>query len=115
MMKIEDWHSTEGFLASAESTVSTNLLGPIRLIAAFIDHFQLQPDSMILTVSSGVAFTPLSLTPSYNASKAAIHLLSESMRLQLVDTSVKVLELVPPSVRTALVPAAEQPARGSAR
>jgi short-subunit dehydrogenase involved in D-alanine esterification of teichoic acids len=47
------------------------------------------------------------VTPSYNASKAAIHMLSESLRLQLADTSVQVVELVPPSVRTALVPGQE--------
>lgn len=57
-----------------------------------------------MTVSSGLAFTPLKVTPSYNASKAAIHMLSESLRLQLADTTVDVLELVPPSVQTDLLP-----------
>ena len=61
-----------------------------------------------MTVSSGLAFTPLKVTPSYNASKAAIHMLSESLRLQLVDTSVKVIELEPPGVRTALLPGHEE-------
>jgi uncharacterized oxidoreductase len=58
-------------------------------------------------VSSGLAFTPLRVTPSYNASKAAIHMLSESIRLQLADTTVQVIGLEPPSVRTALLPAQE--------
>jgi uncharacterized oxidoreductase len=108
IMRIEDWHRPESFLASAEAVVNTNVLGPIRLIAAFIEHLQEQPDATIMTVSSGLAFTPLKVTPSYNASKAAIHLLSESIRLQLADTNVKVLELVPPSVRTSLVPGQEK-------
>jgi short-subunit dehydrogenase involved in D-alanine esterification of teichoic acids len=60
-----------------------------------------------MTVSSGTGFAPLKVTPSYNASKAAIHMLSESIRLQLSDTSVKIVELVPPSVRTALLPSQE--------
>jgi short-subunit dehydrogenase involved in D-alanine esterification of teichoic acids len=60
-----------------------------------------------MTVSSGLAFTPLRATPSYNASKAAIHMLSESLRLQLADTSVAVLELEPPAVRTTLLPGQE--------
>ena len=107
IMRIEDWHQPESFLASAESVVTTNVLGPIRLIAAFIEHLQAQPDATIVTVSSGLAFTPLAVTPSYNASKAAIHMLSESIRLQLADTSVKVVELVPPSVRTSLLPGQE--------
>jgi uncharacterized oxidoreductase len=87
--------------------MTTNVLGPIRLIAAFIEHLQAQPDATIITVSSGLAFTPLAATPSYNASKAAIHLLSESIRLQLADTAVKIVELEPPSVRTELVPGQE--------
>ncbi|NUP00644.1 MAG: SDR family NAD(P)-dependent oxidoreductase [Nonomuraea sp.] len=107
IMRVEDWHRPESFLASAESIVTTNVLGPIRLIAAFIEHLREQPDATIVTVSSGLAFTPLKATPTYNASKAAIHMLSESIRLQLADTSVKIVELEPPSVRTALLPGQE--------
>jgi uncharacterized oxidoreductase len=107
IMRVEDWHQPASFLASAESVITTNVLGPVRLIAAFIEHLQAQRDATIITVSSGLAFTPLAATPSYNASKAAIHMLSESIRLQLAGTSVKVTELVPPSVRTALLPGQE--------
>jgi uncharacterized oxidoreductase len=107
IMRIEDWRRPGEFLASAESVITTNVLGPIRLIAAFIEHLQAQPDATIVTVSSGLAFTPLAVTPSYNASKAAIHMLSESIRLQFADTTVQVIELVPPSVRTSLVPGQE--------
>ena len=107
IMRIEDWHDPESFLASAESVVMTNVLGPIRLIAAFIEHLQAQPDATIVTVSSGLAFAPLKVTPSYNASKAAIHMLSESIRLQLADTTVKIVELEPPAVRTSLLPGQE--------
>ncbi|MFI7345436.1 SDR family oxidoreductase [Streptomyces sp. NPDC049936] len=103
VMHAEDWHDPATFLATAETTVTTNVLGPIRLVAAFVEHLRTRPDATIMTVSSGLAFTPLKVTPSYNASKAAIHMLSESVRLQLADTSVKVVELVPPSVRTALL------------
>jgi len=108
IMAVEDWHSPAGFLASAESIVTTNLLGPIRLIGAFVEHLQGRPDATIITVSSGLAFAPLKATPSYNASKAAIHMLSESIRLQLADTSVKIVELVPPAVRTSLLPGQEE-------
>jgi short-subunit dehydrogenase involved in D-alanine esterification of teichoic acids len=107
IMRVEDWHQPGSFLASAESVVTTNVLGPIRLIAAFIEHLRAQPDATIVTVSSGLAFAPLSVTPSYNASKAAIHMLSESIRLQLASTSVKIAELEPPSVRTSLLPGQE--------
>ncbi|WP_328649332.1 SDR family NAD(P)-dependent oxidoreductase [Amycolatopsis sp. NBC_00348] len=104
VMRVEDWHRPESFLESAEEVVTTNVLGPIRLIAAFVEHLRSRPVATIVTVSSGLAFTPLKVTPSYNASKAAIHMLSESLRLQLADTTVDVLELVPPSVQTDLLP-----------
>jgi uncharacterized oxidoreductase len=107
IMRVEDWHKPSSFLASAEEVVTSNVLGPIRLIAAFVEHLQTRPDATIVTVSSGLAFTPLKVTPSYNAAKAAIHMLSESLRLQLADTTVKVTELVPPSVRTPLLPGHE--------
>ncbi|MFG1644089.1 SDR family oxidoreductase [Amycolatopsis sp. NPDC049252] len=104
VMRAEDWHRPGTFLESAENVVTTNVLGPIRLIAAFVEHLRTRPDATIMTVSSGLAFSPLKVTPSYNASKAAIHMLSESLRLQLADTSVRVVELVPPSVQTDLMP-----------
>nr|WP_062330107.1 SDR family NAD(P)-dependent oxidoreductase [Herbidospora sakaeratensis] len=102
IMRAEDWTRPDDFLATAETVITTNVLGPIRLIAAFIEHLQAQPDPTIVTVSSGLAFIPLKVTPSYNASKAAIHMLSESIRLQY--SKVRVVELVPPSVQTDLMP-----------
>jgi uncharacterized oxidoreductase len=108
IMKIEDWHHPDTFLESAESIITTNVLGAIRLIAAFIEHLQKQPDATIITVSSGLAFAPLKVTPSYNASKAAIHMLTESVRLQLADTTVKVKELEPPAVQTDLIPGQQE-------
>ena len=107
IMRVEDWHKPDGFLDSAESVITTNVLGPVRLLAAFTEHLQAQPDATIITVSSGLAFAPLAATPSYSASKAAIHMLSESVRLQYADTTVQVIELVPPSVRTGLLPGQE--------
>jgi uncharacterized oxidoreductase len=107
IMRVEDWQRPESFLTSAESVVTTNLLGPIRLIGAFIEHLLTRPDATIVTVSSGLAFTPLAVTPSYNASKAAIHMLSESLRLQYAGTPVEIVELEPPAVRTSLLPGQE--------
>jgi short-subunit dehydrogenase involved in D-alanine esterification of teichoic acids len=107
IMRVEDWRRPASSLSSAESVITTNVLGPVRLIAAFIEHLAARPDATIMTVSSGLAFAPLAATPSYNASKAAIHMLSESLRLQFAGTSVKVVELEPPSVRTGLLPGQE--------
>ena len=90
-------------LETAERTIATNLLGPIRLIAALLPHLQAQPRSAILTVSSGLAFVPLAMTPTYCATKAAIHSYSVSLRKQLAGRSTEVIELVPPYVQTELM------------
>jgi uncharacterized oxidoreductase len=86
-----------------EATVATNLLGPIRLDGFLLPHFLEQPHAAIVTVSSGLAFLPLALTPSYCATKAAVHSYSQSLRYQLKDTAVKVHELAPPYVQTGLM------------
>lgn len=104
IMRVEDWRSADGLLGTAEEIVTTNLLGPIRLIAALTTHLQSRPSATIMTVSSGLAFAPLRVTPTYNATKAAIHMLSESLRLQFAGTGVSVMELEPPAVRTDLMP-----------
>lgn len=108
IMVAEDWHGPASFLDTAERIVQTNVLGPIRLIAAFVEHLQTRPDAAVLTVSSGLASVPLRPTPTYNASKAFVHMLSESVRLQLADTSVQVVEIVPPAVQTDLMPGQRQ-------
>jgi uncharacterized oxidoreductase len=102
IMEPEDVRTAD-FLPVAERTVTTNLLGPIRLIAAFTEHLARRPHAAIVTVSSGLAFVPLPYTPTYNATKAAIHSLSRGIRVQLSDTSIQVIELIPPAVRTTLM------------
>ena len=76
----------KGEVADAEAIVATNLLGPIRLTAALMPHFLKQPRATILNVSSGLAFVPLAFTPTYCATKAAIHSYTQSLRYQLRDT-----------------------------
>jgi len=106
IMQAEDWTSSD-FLATAERTVVTNLLGPIRLAAAFLPHLRTRPGAAFVTVSSGLAHVPLAVTPTYNATKAAVHRLSEGIRLQLEPEGVQVIEIVPPAVRTTLMPGQE--------
>lgn len=90
-------------LSDAEATVTTNLLGPIRLTNALIDHLTAQPDAAIVNVTSGLAYVPLVATPTYNATKAAIHSYTVALREALVGR-VEVIELVPPAVQTELTP-----------
>lgn len=94
--------------ATVESTIGINLLGPIRLTAALLPHLQKQSSAAVMTVSSGLAFVPLMITPTYCATKAAIHSWSQSLRYQLRNTSVEVIEIVPPYVQTELMGAQQQ-------
>ena len=87
----------------AEAMIAINLLGPIRLNAALLPFLLKQQNPVVMTVSSGLAFVPLAMTPSYCATKAAIHSYTQSLRYQLKDTKAQVLELVPPYVQTELM------------
>ena len=109
IMRAEKLLARQADLADAEAIVSTNLLGPIRLTAALLPHLQKQPRAAILNVSSGLAFLPLALTPTYCATKAAIHSYTLSLRYQLRATGIEVLELIPPYVQTGLMNGAEDP------
>jgi uncharacterized oxidoreductase len=87
----------------SRETVDTNLLGPMYLNDALLPHFLKQPSATIMTVSSGLAFTPLNMTPTYSATKAAIHSYTQALRYQLRETKIDVVELVPPYVQTYLM------------
>lgn len=102
IMEVEDLREAAS-LDVAERTVQVNLLGPIRLVNAFLPGLLEQPRATIMTVTSGLAYVPLPITPTYNATKAAVHSYTESLRVQLSDSKVHVVELVPPAVRTALM------------
>jgi len=103
IMQVEELAMAPGYLDIAEQTIATNLLGPIRLTAALLPRLQAQPHAAILMVSSGLAFVPMAATPTYSATKAAIHSYAMSLRHQLRDTKVEVIEIVPPYVQTSLM------------
>lgn len=90
-------------LSTAEDTVTTNLLGTIRMVYAFTPHLISQPSATIINVSSALAFVPLPATPTYSATKAAVHSFTQSLRVQLEHSPVEVIELAPPGVRTSLL------------
>jgi len=103
IMQREDWRTDTVDLSTAQATITTNLLAPIRLTAALLPQLKRQPKSTVLTVSSGLAFLTLAHTPTYSATKAAMHAFSDALRYQLRETSVDVIEIVPPYVRTELM------------
>lgn len=90
-------------LTLAEDTIVTNLLGPIRLTDALVDHLAAQDGSAIVNVTSGLAFVPLPKAPTYSATKAALHSYTQALRVQLMG-KVELIELAPPAVRTDLTP-----------
>jgi short-subunit dehydrogenase involved in D-alanine esterification of teichoic acids len=85
-------------LKDAEESVAINLLGTIRMTYAFLP----QLNSTIINVSSALAFVPFPSAITYSATKAAVHSFTEGLRVQLAGTSVRVIELAPPGVRTTL-------------
>jgi uncharacterized oxidoreductase len=85
------------------ATIATNLVGPIRLTSALIGHLKGKPDSVVAYTSSVLGFVPLAATAVYSATKAALHSYVLSQRFLLRDTTVRVLEIVPPWVRTELM------------
>lgn len=87
----------------AEATVATNLLGPIRLVDALVEHLATRPDAAIVNVSSGLGFVPRTDAATYSATKAAVHSYSVSLR-HVLRGRVQVIELVPPAVQTELTP-----------
>ncbi|EIZ81300.1 short-chain dehydrogenase/reductase SDR [Novosphingobium sp. Rr 2-17] len=89
-------------LSRGEQMVETNLLGPIRMIDALVDHLKGRPAAAIVTVSSGTGFVPYPAAPTYSASKAALHSYTLSLRALLRD-ALQVIEIIPPQVATDLM------------
>ncbi len=104
IMKVEDPLAEPFDLSDCEATMEINLLGPIRLTAALLPHLRRQPAATVVNVTSGLAFVPRADTPTYSATKAALHSYTQSLRFLLRKTSVQVIELAPPLVATDLTP-----------
>lgn len=82
--------------------IEINLMGPIRMAKQFLPHLKTKRSSAIINVSSGLAFVPFAISPVYSATKSGLHAFSQSLRIQLRKTNVKVFELAPPGTDTPL-------------
>jgi uncharacterized oxidoreductase len=85
------------------ATIATNLGGPIRMSGALVGHFKKQQSPVIINVSSILGFVPLAPTAAYSATKAALHSYTLSQRYKLRSVGIRVIEIVPPWVRTELL------------
>jgi len=93
--------------SDAEAVVQTNIVGVLRAVAAFLPTLKLQSSATIMATGSALAFLPRADFPAYCASKAFLHSWLISLRHQLRNTSVEVLELSPPYVQTEITGAAQ--------
>jgi uncharacterized oxidoreductase len=95
--------------ATMIGTITTNLMGPIRLTSALVEHLKSQPRAVIINNTSVLAFVPLAGNAVYSATKAALHSYSLSQRFMLRGTSVTVQEIAPPWVNTDLIHKGDDP------
>jgi uncharacterized oxidoreductase len=101
IMRNLDINQSRG-LTDVTREIEINLNGTVRMIQQFLPHLKTRPNALIVNVSSGLAFLPLPLSPVYCATKAAIHSLTLSLRVQLEGTGVTLVELAPPGTETPL-------------
>src|SRR6516162_10265824 len=99
IMLYKNLKSPAADLAGLTAVMNINLGGVIGMTSAFIDILTANKGTVI-NVSSALAFVPLPAAPIYSATKAAIHSYTQSLRFQLEETSVEVIELMPPAVKT---------------
>ena len=82
--------------------IEINLMGPIRMVQRFLPHLKSKPNAAIMNVTSGIALMSLPIAPIYSASKGGLRSYTQSLRVQLKNTGVKVFELVAPGSSTPL-------------
>ena len=84
-------------------TITTNLVGPIRMTSALVEHLKGKEGAVIAYTSSVLGFVPMAATAVYSATKAALHSYALSQRFLLKGAGIRVLEIAPPWVRTDLM------------
>ena len=91
------------------STLTTNLMGPIRMTGALIEHLKHQTHAAVINTTSVLGFVPMAIAAIYSSTKAAMHSYTLSLRYKLKDTPVRVLEIAPPWVQTDLLGSNNEP------
>ena len=102
IMRKLNLHDTTMDLENINQEIDINLSGPIRMVNQFLPLLKKQQQAAIMNVSSGLAFVPFPISPVYSATKAGLHFYTQTLRIQLKNTNVKVFELLPPLTNTDL-------------
>ena len=101
--KMTQFDTTEGFPDNYENEIALNLSAPIELVRLFLPQLLGRTQSAIINVTSGYALWPNKTAPIYGATKAGLHFFTKSLRWQLEKSAVKVIEVLPPVVKTPAV------------
>jgi uncharacterized oxidoreductase len=96
----------------ASVVIATNLLGPIVLTSLLLPALRTRRRAAIINVTSALAFVPMAFAPTYSATKAGLHAYTESLRFQLQDSGIQVIEIAPPRVKTEMDGAGDEYAMG---
>jgi len=102
IMRNMDLQDTNMSLEYITQEIDTNLKGTIRMVHQFLPHLKKQASAAIVNVSSGLAFVPFTVSPVYSAAKAGMHAYTQTLRLQLKKTNIRVIEVAPPGTDTPL-------------
>src|ERR1700744_4171914 len=95
-------HDTSIGLSDITREIETNLMGPIRMVQAFLPHLKKMESPAIVNVTSGLALVPFPIAPIYGATKAGLRSYTKSLRVQLKNTKINVFEIVAPAAKTPL-------------
>ena len=98
---IQNWMSPsdDDFFKRAQQEIAINIEAPLHLISLFM---KLPALDTIMNVTSGLSFSPFAKVPVYSATKAFLRSFTLSLRYILKDKNIKVIEIVPPALKTDL-------------
>lgn len=83
--------------------VDVNIMGTVNVTTRLLPQLEARPEAVLAVVTSGIAYAPAADVPGYSMTKAAVHSFARSLRWKLRDTSVRVVEIVPPAVDTEMI------------
>ncbi|MCF8262726.1 MAG: SDR family NAD(P)-dependent oxidoreductase [Melioribacteraceae bacterium] len=100
IMNLVDAGNQENDLQKQMQEIEINYNSPIRVLHYFLPLLKKSKNAVLVNVSSGLAYVPFAQAPVYSGTKSALHFWTLGIRPQLKPHGIKVVELLPPVVRT---------------